>query len=293
MGGLPVEGFLKSTRFKVLLSLLIIFGTFLFRAIYTGGISPLVAQVAGAITTPLQSVSADVSASVGEFFGQIVNVRQITRENEMLKEQLRQLNEQLIEFETYRQENQQYRAFLGLKEENPDFDFEAASVIGRDYNDRFGSFVINKGSHHGVKPRDPVISADGLVGIVSEVGLTQSKVITILDVALNVGAVDIRTRDTGIVTGSVELAFDGLCRLSYLPRESGAAVGDLVVTSGSDSGGLFPRGLVIGNVVEVLPEPSGLSLYATLRPAADITNIKDVFIIKSFLGQGESFGSGR
>ena len=285
-----MEGFFKSTQFKVLAALAIMCGAFLFRAIYTGGFSPLVAQLAGAITTPIQSVSADISASVGEFFGQLINARKIALENEALKEKLREQNQQLIELETYKQQNEQYRAFLGLKEENPDFDFEAASVIGRDHNDRFGSFVIDKGSYHGVKPRDPVISADGLVGIVSEVGLTQAKVITILDVALNVGAVDIRTRDTGIVTGSVELAFDGLCRMNYLLRESGAAVGDLVVTSGSDSGGLFPKGLVIGNVVEVLPESSGLSLYATIRPAADIAGVKDVFVIKSFLGQGESFG---
>ncbi len=288
-----MEGFFKSTRFKVLAALFIMFAAFLFRAIYTGGFSPLVAQVTGVITTPLQSISADISASVGNFFGELINAKQTAKENDALKERLRELNQQLIELETYRQENQQYRAFLGLKEENPDFDFEAASVIGRDHNDRFGSFVIDKGSHQGVKPRDPVISPDGLVGIVSEVGLTQSKVATILDVALNVGAVDIRTRDTGIVTGSVDLAFNGLCRMNYLPRESGAAVGDLVVTSGSDSGGLFPKGLIIGNVVEVLPETSGLSLYATIRPTADIDNIKDVFVIKSFLGQGESFDNSR
>lgn len=105
-------------------------------------------------------------------------------------------------------------------------------MVARDPDDRFYSFTIDRGSLSGIEPLDPVVTADGLVGVVREVGVNYSKVVTILDVWIDVGARDVRTRDIGIVTGSVDLAADGKCRLNYLPRESGAAPGDIVVTSG-------------------------------------------------------------
>jgi rod shape-determining protein MreC len=128
------------------------------------------------------------------------------------------------------------------------------------------------------------------VGIVSEVGLTHSKVITILDISLNVGAVDNRVRETGIVSGSMDYAEEGKCLMSYLDRESGAFAGDLVITSGSDGEGLFPEGLVIGTITEVQTESSGLSLYAVVEPAAPIYELRDVYVITDFLGQGEVIG---
>ena len=280
--------FFKSIKFKILLGIVIVFGAFLLRALWTGGFSPMLAQLVGAVTTPFQKGAAYITEQVDGFFDNFADARALEAENEALRLKIAELNEQLVEFETYRQENQQLRQAVGLQEEHPDFELINASVIGRDYNDRFGSFTIDKGSYHGVQPRDPVVSAEGLVGIVSEVGLTQCTVATIMDVAVKVGAVDNRTRETGIVSGRVELAEQGLCRFSYLDRESGISAGDLVITSGSDTEGMFPKGLVIGTIVEVAPETSGLSLYATIRPAADASTVRDVFVITDFLGQGEA-----
>ena len=97
-------------------------------------------------------------------------------------------------------------------------------VIGRDANSQFGSFIIDKGTLQGVAKRDPVITSDGLIGVIEEVGLTYSRVITLHDPSLNVGAYVSRTRDTGIVVGAVDLAQDGQCKMTYLPRDSGAAI---------------------------------------------------------------------
>ena len=282
-----MSAFFRSGRFKILLAILIVLSAFTIRAIVSGGFSPLAAQITQVITTPFQSFSAFLSGQVEGTLGVFIHAQETAEELERTKELLREANDQLIEMEHYKNENEQYRQMLGIKAENEDFTFEPASVIARDHNDRFGSFIIDKGSYHGLTPRSPVITADGLVGIISEVGLTQSKVITILDMKLNIGAVDVRSQDTGVVTGSVELAAKGQCQLTFLPRDSSVAVGDLVRTSGSDSGGLFPRDLVIGNVVEVNPDPSGLSLNAVIQPAADVTSVKDVFVITSFLGKGE------
>ncbi len=280
--------YFNSRRFKITVALLMVLVAFLIRAIYTGGAAPMLARIIGFVTTPLQALSANVTGTADEYIGSIVNTQEIKTENEALKEEIKDLKEQLLELERFRQENQQFRQFLGIKEENPDFDFVPATVIARGPSDRFGSFTIDKGSSSGIAYRDPVITEYGLVGIVSEVGTNYCKVTTILDVALNVGAVDARTRDSGIVTGAAALAEQGLCKMTYLDKQSGISPGDLVITSGV--GGLFPKGLLLGSVIEVDTEPSGLSLFAAIKPASEVLAVKDVFVITNFLGQGELEG---
>ena len=283
-----MRDYLNSRRFKVTMALLVVLAAFTIRAVYTGGAAPMLAQLMGFITTPLQSISAQIAGAADEYAGAVVNAQKIQEENDELRDEIRGLNEQLLELERYRQENQQFRQYLGIKEQNPDFDFVPAAVIARSANDRFGSFIIDAGSSSGISYRDPVINEFGLVGIVSEVGINYSKVTTILDVAVSVGAVDARTRDSGVITGAAALAEAGMCKFTYLDKQSGVSPGDLIVTTGV--GGLFPKSLMIGSVVEVSTEPSGLSLYATIQPASDINEVKDVFVITHFLGQGEVEG---
>lgn len=282
-----MSDFFRSRNFKILAAVFVVLAAFFLQAIRTGDLATLLSDVTSTVVAPIQGWTASVSGSIGDFFGNIISSQRTAQENQQLREEINKLNKKMIEFESYKRQNEQYKQFLGLKEQNPDFDFVPASVTARDHNDRFGSFVIDQGSAQGIKPRDPVITPEGLVGIVSEVGITSSKVMTILDPALNVGAFNIRTADTGIVTGSIPLAVDGMCRMNYLRRESTAGAGDLITTSGSDTEGLFPKNLVIGTLKEIIPETSGLSLYAVIEPAANIPNIKEVFVITSFLGQGE------
>ena len=94
------------------------------------------------------------------------------------------------------------------------------------------------------------------------------------------GATVGRTRDIGLAEGESLLAQDARLKMSYLARESQIAVGDLVVTTGL--GGIFPAGLVVGTVEDVLPETSGKSMYAVITPAADVRTVTSVFIITDY-----------
>ena len=257
------------------------------RAAASGSSEVFLAQAVSVISQPFFKFSASVTSSVSNFLDRFANAEELYLKNQELREQLRQANEKLIGAEQDKRENEQFRSFLGLKETNPDYEFEPATVIGRDSTNRFYSFTIDKGSINGVEPADPVITADGLVGIVWEVGLTYSHVRTILDISVEAGVYDISTRDSGIVTGDISLSAEGLCKLKYLPRESGIASGNLIVTSGI--GGVFPKDLVVGTVKSIAVDSSGLSLTAVIVPSADIENVTDVLIIKSFNGQSEGF----
>ena len=276
--------FFKSRKFKVLIALFIMLIALMLRASWTGGLSPAIEQVAGAVVAPFQKLSSTISDGVSGFFRRYARADEVAQENEALRSEINELRAQLVNYEEYKHENEELRKYLDIeyKEEHPDFEMTPAAVVARDPDSRFYSFTIDKGSLDGVAPYDPVVCADGLVGRVKEVGLTYSKVITILDVEIDVGAYDARTRDIGIVNGSVALAADGRCNMNYLPRESGAAQGDLVVTSG---GNLYPKGLVIGKIARLDNAPGNISLYAEIEPTADIRNLTDVMVITSFNGQ--------
>ena len=278
-----MNDFFKSARFKILIAVLIVLVAFMLRAAYMGGLGTMASYALGLVTTPLQQLSSGISNTVSDAFDPLLRANEYKEENEALRTELRTLRQQLVDYEKIKQENEQYRQYLEMKEENQDFQFELAAVIGRSPDARFYSFTVDKGTVDGVALRDPVITADGLVGYISEVGPTYATVITILDPTLHVGASDARTRDTGIVIGTVTLSQEGKCKLSYIDRESAVARGDIIVTSGV--GGVFPKGLMIGTVEEVQVESHGMSLYAVIEPVVDVPAVKDVIIITEFEGQ--------
>ena len=276
--------FLHSKRFKILLAVFAVLVGFMLYAASTEGSATLPGKILSAITAPLQKLSSSISGTATGFLGNFTNAGKTAEENKKLREEIAKLREELVDFETYKAENKQLNEMIGLKEANEDFEMANASVIARDPADRFSSFQIDKGSIHGVSFHDPVISSDGLVGYVTQVNATSSRVTTILSPEINVGAYGVHSNDTGVLTGDAALSQKGYCKLQYLLRETGIAKGDTIVTTGVS--GIFPKGLVIGTVEEVKPESHGASVYAVVNPAADIENLKDVFIITDFLGQG-------
>lgn len=281
-----MKEFFHSWVFKVLLALCIVMFAFLLRATMTMGASTVVEQIVGTITAPVQSLTSGLSGSITGFLDQFLRASEISQENEQLREENRKLIEQMVDYENYKHENESLKEQLGIQEENPQWETMTASVIGRDPSDQFYSFTIDKGTLDGVSYQDPVITADGLVGIVSEVGPVFAKVTTILDVRLNVACQDVRTQDVATISGDIEMSQQGKCKMSLIPRESGIAKGDIVQTAGTS--GLYPQGIVVGRVSDVGFEPQGTMMYAVVEPANDIKSIKDVVIITSFKGQGSS-----
>ena len=281
-----MKEFFHSWVFKVLLALCIVMFAFLLRATMTMGASTVVEQIVGTITAPVQSLTSGLSGSITGFLDQFLRASEISQENEQLREENRKLIEQMVDYENYKHENESLKEQLGIQEENPQWETMTASVIGRDPSDQFYSFTIDKGTLDGVSYQDPVITADGLVGIVSEVGPVFAKVTTILDVRLNVACQDVRTQDVATISGDIEMAQQGKCKMSLIPRESGIAKGDIVQTAGTS--GLYPQGIVVGRVSDVGFEPQGTMMYAVVEPANDIKSIKDVVIITSVKGQGSS-----
>lgn len=267
---------------------MIILGMMLYAA-STGGAATLPQNIIGVVTSPIQKLSSSISGAATNLLAGFTTYSSVHTENEKLKKQVTDLTSKLIDYDKLQRENQQYKEFLGLKEENPDFKFEPAMVISRSNDQWSSSFTIDKGSLDGIAVNDPVITSEGLVGIVtSDVMPTSAVVTTILDPQCNVGAIISHTGDVCIAQGSKELIANGQLKVVYLNPDSGVAKGDIVITSGI--GGYTPKGLKIGTVEDIKTESSGM-LSAITRPMADPTNAKNVFVITSFKGKASTLSS--
>ncbi len=275
--------FFKSLRFKIILAVVaVILGGMLYAA-STGGLATIPEQLLSYVVYPIQRAAASVSDGISEFLSVFLDARANYEENIALKEQIAEYRKMLVDYEDTKTENERLKEITGLKELNEDFEFQPAGVIARDPDDRFGSFTIDIGTLHGISVRDPVVTGAGLIGYVSKVGPTYAQVTTILSPDCNVGAMEIRTKDTGNITGTVEYAAEGLTKFELLPRETEVQEGDIVVTAGTS--GLFPQNLVVGTVEEVALEQSGITRYAVIRPVTEISEVKNVFVLTDFLGK--------
>ncbi len=234
----------------------------------------------GAMAVPFQKVAASVSNKFDLWMDKKININNIIEENEQLKKELSKLRSKQILYDQLAQENNEYKKLLNVSEDVFNYETVDASVIGRDGMDKFYSFTIDKGDNHGIEVNDVVMTSDGVVGVILETGPNFSKVATILSPAVSIGCFVGRDRDIGVASGNYNLAENGACVVDYLPKETTAKEGDIVSSSGY--GTVFPKDLIIGTVETVTIDESGNSMTAKVKPAADIMNVKFVFVITNF-----------
>ena len=210
---------------------------------------------------------------------------ELKSENELLSQANRELRAKLVDYHSVKEENTRLWKFYGLKKQNEDFSLIPATVLRRDSNDEFGSFTIDKGTSSDISAGDPVIGENGLVGWISEADVYTAKVVTVLSPQTSIGAVDKATGDTGIITGSSKYADDNRTMFSKLDSDNKVEEGDIISSSGS--AGIYPKGLVLGEVKEIGYDTYDTSYYAVIEPYDDIGKIVDVAVISDYEGQGE------
>lgn len=230
---------------------------------------------------PLQQTAVSINNESGDS-GKTRD--ELLAENSELQEEVNDLVSQVINYDDLKKENEILRKYYGIKDDNPDYEIAVANVIRRDPNDDFYGFTIDKGSRDSVSVNDPVITDNGLVGWISEVSVTTSKVTTLLSPEAKVGAMDQKSRDSGIATGSVALCDDGLLELSVISADNKIKSGDIVITTGV--GGVYPPDIVIGKVTGLDYDEYDTTPYAIIKPYEDLKSVADVVVITSFEGQG-------
>lgn len=226
------------------------------------------AEIAGA---PL-AWGGEAAGTVGDFFHWLFSWRSVYEENAALKAQVAQLSTQVSMLDEVREENERLGALMGFTAQNTQLTCIPAKVLLRDPGSWMSQFTINKGSADGVTEDMCVVTAEGLVGRISEVSLHQAVVVTVLDARGSVAVVVKRTRDEGILKGAdAEGGGEPLCQLHYLLYNANLLPGDEVLTSGL--GGVYPRGLTVGRVVSASGD------QVLVQPSADIGRLEDVLVV--------------
>ena len=279
-----MKDFFKTSSFRVLLiAVVVLLGLIIYTATAGGS---FLASLLGFVSSPMQSIATDVTGNVTEFLDLDGYSKDELKELVgALQEEKAQLEDQLVDYETLKQENDQLKTQLGLEEEEPENELRAASVIGRDPNDVFYGFSIDQGTLSGVTQGAPVITDKGLVGVVTQAYATTSKVACLLSEDVKVAAWSPKRQESGVITSDIATAGTGLLRLSYLSGSTQVQEGDIITTSGE--GGSYPQGLKIGTVQSVEKSENDISQYAVIRPFEDLTTVKEVFVIVDFPGKGE------
>ncbi len=243
------------------------------------------------VLAPLQRATVTLVRNIGDLSQTVRQVRELRARVAELEEQVNALTIENVRLREYEAEAVQLRGLLGFVEANPTWAFLGADVVGRsacvsvpcadvvgqEPNPYLRYVIINAGQAEGVTVGMPVITGGAvLVGRVAETGLHTSKVQLITDPGSSVAAILQQSRATGLLVGQP----DGSLRMVYIPQEDSVQVGDVVLTSGL--GGTLPRGLVLGQVVEVVKQDFALFQEAVINPAVDYRRVELTLVITSF-----------
>jgi rod shape-determining protein MreC len=189
----------------------------------------------------------------------------LAKENSFLKNKFNEANE-------IYQENQRLKELLSFKQKTP-FKVIAAFVIGHAADNWSAVVIVDKGENNGIRRGQVVINYLGLVGRVIETARSTSKIMLINDPNLSVSAIVQRSRQEGLITGTLGNSM----AMKYLPADADIEVSDTILTSGFTSN--YPKGILIGTVAGIGAEFSGLSRYAIVKPAVDLSSLEEVLII--------------
>lgn len=240
----------------------------------------LVVSNSKTISSPFRMKFADAvagSLSAGDCvkrsISRLLPWKALSDENKLLRDQNEILARRVEEAKLLVNENDRLKELLGFRKILP-YTTIPAQVIGRDPTNWSNSIIIDKGATSGIRVNKSVISTRGLVGRVLELGQHSAKVLLITDPNSKVGVLIQRNGQGGILVGRP----DGKCKMLYIALDSDVQPKDKILTAGF--GAIYPKGILVGEVVKVEREPGRLYKCAIVRPAEDMAKLEEVLCIK-------------
>ncbi len=206
------------------------------------------------------------------FFEDINNLKE---ENKKLKQQNEELNKNLSELGIIKAENKTLREYANLTDQYTSYSTVPAYIIDRDLSNLGNVMVINVGTRQGVHENMPVVAENGVVGHVISSTENTSKVLPIIDPSSSVSAIMNISRDNIIVKG--ELGNNTTLKGTYISADADLILNDDVETSGL--GGIYPKGLKIGKLTEIIKVPNITEQYVKIEPSVDFAKLETVLVI--------------
>ncbi len=223
---------------------------------------------------PAQELHHKSLSSVKDVWHQYVWLIGVQKERDELKRRLKLLEAQNSRLLEYEHENNRLRRLLFFKRRTG-YDGVTATVVGRDPSHWERTITVDKGNELAVEEEMPVVDGEAIVGQTTVVSPGSAKVLLITDKSSAIDAIVQRSRATGVIEGT---GSDTL-RFRYVLKEMSVQPGDRVIASGL--GGIYPKGTLIGVVVDVTTPNSGLFHEVTVKPSVDLRRLENVLIVTS------------
>jgi rod shape-determining protein MreC len=228
--------------------------------------------IAIVLVAPFQKVVTHSIRFASEIWNHYFFLISVAKENATLKKALNRATEKNNALSEFEISNRRLRNLLNFRKTVPHM-ILSAEVIGRDPTPWFKTIIIDKGKADGIEKGFAVVVPEGIVGQVVHVSYHYSKVLLIIDSNSAVDALAQKIRARGVVKGEPT----GLCLFDYVLRKHEIDVGDTVISSGLD--GVYPKGLRIGHVSEVVKRNSDIFQEITVIPFVDFETLEEVLII--------------
>jgi len=229
-------------------------------------------QGAISLITPFQKITTRSISFIRNIWSYYFCLVAVKQENDKLKKTLSRAIEKNNRFNETEIFNLRLRKLLNFRK-NMAGQVLVAEVIGKDPSPWFKTIIIDKGKSDGIKKGLPVLVPEGIAGQVIDASLHFSKVLLIIDQISAVDALVQRTRARGIIKGSST----GQCFFTYALRKHDTRVGDTIVSSGLDT--VFPKGLRIGKVSEVIKRNFGIFQEVIVAPYVDCEKLEEVLVV--------------
>jgi rod shape-determining protein MreC len=224
------------------------------------------------VFSPVMKPASRVSGFFEDAWDNYINLVDVRQENLRMRDEIKGLNTRIVTAEETLLANQRLEKLLGMKN-TLKIPTLPVSVVGEDGSSWFRTLLIDRGSSSGIAEGMAVVAADGVVGQIVKVAPTTSRVLLLTDHASGIAATIQRSRARGVVKGKGE----GLCLLEFTTREEDVKVGDMVITSGI--GGVFLKGIPVGEVTMVKRGEYGIFQTVTIRPSANISHLEEVLVV--------------
>ncbi len=237
-------------------------------------LADLTKQILLTSISPFLRVAAVSKAATVALWNEYIDLRRVRRDNQFLKEEVRQLRAQVGELGETALENYRLSHLLEIRNQ-VGTEALAAKVIGKDATNWFRTILIDKGANEGIQRHMAVVTPEGLVGRVVDVTALAARVQLITDPESAVGVLIQRSRVAGVAAGS----HGGIVQIKYLPLMADVIVGDRVITSGM--GGIFPKGIPLGRVLRSSRPTNGALFQETeVQPLAEFSRLEEVMVLK-------------
>ena len=232
------------------------------------------------LMAPVRAVGNALTDTAERYYSYMFQYEALAAENAELKADIAKMEDVARQADSVNRENIRLRGLLNLKATHEDYVMVDAYIIGWNSTDWNSTLTINRGTTSGIEENMCAVTENGqVVGLVTEAGPNYAVIKTILDSTLEISGTISVSGYNGMVSGGYIDGHKTLLKMEYLPSNAILRNNDQVVTSGST---VYPRGLIIGSIVDAGFEATGVAKFALLKPATEVNTLEQVFVITKY-----------